>query len=282
VGFTRDPTSGEKRLWVDFLANAQGEDVVSGRRNAHGHEVLAMLAPGAWWELEAAAARLEREFGDMQDFEFTVQEGALHMLQTRSGKRTAVATARIALDLLDEGVINTAAALAMTSKLEEAQLCAVRLASSNEGESLAAPLATATPAAPGVVSGVIVLDAARAAARAVDGADLVLVRQDAETADIAALEASRGLLTRRGARTSHAAVVARQLGRVCLVGCESLRIDLERRTLQFGDREFKEGDLLTLDGNSGAVYAGVLAAVSAPEEELLRRLRVLRAGLHQA
>ena len=276
VGFTRNPTTGERQPWVDFLANAQGEDVVSGRRNAHGHEALASVAPDAWRKLQDAAQTLEREFSDMQDFEFTVQDGVLYMLQTRSGKRTPLAAARIALDLLDEGLIDAATALERTSELHEADLGTVQLASQGTPEAQASPLGQAMPACSGVVSGEIILDGARAAARAAEGVRLVLVRQDAETSDIATLEFAVGLLTQRGARTSHAAVVARQLGKVCLVGCETLRIDLKERTIRLGDQVFKEGDLITLDGNDGRLYAGVVAAVLVPDTALIERLRALR------
>lgn len=276
VGFSRDPTNGERRLWVDFLANAQGEDVVSGRRNAHGHQVLASVAPQAWSKLEESAQALEREFTDMQDFEFTVQDGALHMLQTRSGKRTPLAAARIALDLMDEGVIDGATALERTSKLREEDLGTVRLASLGESDFELKPLGHAMPACPGVVSGEIALDGQRAAARASEGARVILVRQDAETSDIAALELAIGLLTQRGARTSHAAVIARQLAKVCLVGCESLRVNLTARTVRFGDMLLSEGDVITLDGNEGSVYPGAVAAVMVPDEALLERLRALR------
>jgi pyruvate,orthophosphate dikinase len=276
VGFTRDPMTGERQLWVDFLANAQGEDVVSGRRNAHGHQVLASVAPDAWRQLEASAQALEHEFTDMQDFEFTVQDGALHMLQTRSGKRTPLAAARIALDLLDEGLIDTSVALKRTSGLQEEDLGTLRLASLGGPDAPANSLAQAIPACPGVASGEIALDGERALARAGDGARIILVRQDAQTSDIAALESAVGLLTQRGARTSHAAVVARQLGKVCLVGCERLRIDLTARTVRFGEMVLNEGDVITLDGNEGSIYPGAVAAVMVPDQALLERLRVLR------
>ncbi|MDI1341492.1 PEP/pyruvate-binding domain-containing protein [Polaromonas sp.] len=276
VGFTRNPTTGERQPWVDFLANAQGEDVVSGRRNAHGHKALASVAPDAWRKLQEAAQTLEREFSDMQDFEFTVQDGVLYMLQTRSGKRTPLAAARIALDLLDEGLIDAATALERTSELHETDLGTVQLASQGNPQAQANPLGQAMSACSGVVSGEIILDGARAAASAAEGASLVLVRQDAETSDIATLEFSVGLLTQRGARTSHAAVVARQLGKVCLVGCETLRIDLKERTVRLGDQLFKEGDVITLDGNDGRLYAGVVAAVLVPDAALIERLRALR------
>lgn len=280
VGFTRDPTTGERRPWVDFLANAQGEDVVSGRRNAYGHQVLASVAPDAWHKLEESTQALEQELGDMQDFEFTVQDGVLHMLQTRSGKRTPLAAARIALDLLDEGIIDAATALERCADLRDEDIGTVRLAAKGKHQTPAIPLAQAMPACPGVVSGEIALDGQRAAVRAKDGVAVVLVRQDAETSDIDALESAVGLLTQRGARTSHAAVVARQLGKVCLVGCETLRIDSRKGMIRLGLQDFAEGDMITLDGNEGMIYAGAASAVMIPDEVLLDRLRTLRATEH--
>jgi len=279
VGFTRDPTSGEKAIWVDFLANAQGEDVVAGQRNAHGHEVLAQTAPTAWDELQATARQLEQAFGDMQDFEFTVQDGVLYMLQTRSGKRTPLAAARIALDLLDEGVIDPGQAMEKTQWLTDENLSTLRLVGSdadNPGAHPATALAQAMSACNGVVCGEIALNAQRAQERAATGAPVVLVRQDAQTSDIAALDAAVGLLTRRGARTSHAAVVARQMNKVCLVACSALEIDEAGRSVRIHDREFAEGDLITLDGNEGLVYAGCLATVGVTDETLLARLHALR------
>jgi phosphohistidine swiveling domain-containing protein len=243
VGFTRDPASGEPALWVDFLFNAQGEDVVSGRRSANGHEELATVLPEVWHELSEAAQQLEHAFGDMQDFEFTVQDGRLFMLQTRSGKRTPHAAARIALDLLDEGLIGPQLALERTAGLDReslAQPCVVA-----PGGTVLTPLGRAATASSGVAVGEVALDEARAVARHEAGVPVVLVRRDAETRDIAALESATGLLTQRGARTSHAAVVARQLGKVCLVGCTELQIDEAARTLQVGATTLHEGDLIT-------------------------------------
>lgn len=279
VGFTRDPTSGEKLIWVDFLANAQGEDVVAGQRNAHGHEVLAQTASDAWSELQATAQRLELEFQDMQDFEFTVQDGALYMLQTRSGKRTPLATARIALDLLDEGLIDADQAMERTQSLEDGDLATLELVeqgANTPGGMPVTALARATAACNGVVSGEIALDAQRVQERSTVGASVVLVRQDAQTSDIAALEKAAGLLTQRGARTSHAAVVARQMNKVCLVACSALHIDEVCRSVRIDDREFAEGDLITLDGNEGLVYSGQVATVSVTDETLLARLHALR------
>ncbi|MHB8785427.1 MAG: PEP/pyruvate-binding domain-containing protein [Thauera sp.] len=270
VGFTRDPSSGEPNPWVDFLFNAQGEDVVSGRRCAPGPERLAEVAPAVWQALVDATARLERAFGDMQDFEFTVQQGQLHLLQTRNGKRTPLAAARIALDLLDEGVIDTGTAIERTRGLD-ARALVQRWIASADGAVLQ-PLARASSAASGVAWGEIVLDEARARARREAGARVILVRQDAETRDIAALDLAEGLLTSRGARTSHAAVVARQLGKVCLVGCEALQIDTAGRAVNLAGQVLAEGAVLTLDGNEGAIYAGAAGFVETVPEEILARL----------
>lgn len=274
VGFTRNPSSGEPLPWVDFLFNAQGEDVVSGRRSAQGHGELASVAPQVWEALLRAIAQIERAFGDMQDFEFTVQDGQLYLLQTRGGKRTPQAAARIALDLCDEGVIAPAVAVDRTRGLD-ARALALRVIAATDGEALT-PLAHAASAASGVVCGEIALDEARVRERKAAGADVVLVRRDAETRDLGALDFADGLLTQRGARTSHAAVVARQLGKVCLVGCESLAIDEPGRSVSVGGRELREGDLITLDGNEGVVYAGTIRMEERIPQELLDRLERLR------
>ncbi len=274
VGFTRDPASGEPALWVDFLFNAQGEDVVSGRRSANGHDELASVLPEVWQALTDAGQQLEHAFGDMQDFEFTVQEGCLFMLQTRSGKRTSLAAARIALDLLDEGLIGLPLALERTAGLDRQALARPRVVST--GGSPLLPLGRAASASNGVAVGEIALDEARAHARHEAGVSVVLVRRDAETGDIAALEAATGLLTQRGARTSHAAVVARQLGKVCLVGCGELQIDETARSVKVGDTTLHEGELITLDGNEGVFYAGAARVETEFPEDLLARLGALR------
>jgi pyruvate,orthophosphate dikinase len=274
VGFTRDPTSGEPAPWVDFLFNAQGEDVVSGRRSANGHDELATVLPEVWHELVEATQRLEHDFGDMQDFEFTVQDGRLFMLQTRSGKRTPQAAARIALDLLDEGLIGPQLALERTAGLDRESLGRAGIVATS-GTPLI-PLGRAATASSGVAVGEIALDEARAAARHEAGVPVVLVRRDAETSDIAALESASGLLTQRGARTSHAAVVARQLGKVCLVGCSELQIDEAARTVRMGETTLHEGDVITLDGNDGLLYAGAAHVEKQYPEELLARLDALR------
>lgn len=274
VGFTRDPASGEPALWVDFLFNSQGEDVVSGRRDAHGHDELSAVLPAVWQSLLSAASQLERAFGDMQDFEFTVQDGRLYMLQTRAGKRTPYAAARIALDLLDAGLIDVDVARTRTAGLDRAALAQPRIVAP-DGVALVA-LAHAATASSGIAVGEIALDEARAVARHAAGVPVVLVRRDAETSDITALESAVGLLTQHGARTSHAAVVARQLGKVCLIGCGELHIDEVADCIRIGDCTLQVGDQLTLDGNDGAVYAGAAWTEVEFPEALLARLEVLR------
>ncbi len=276
VGFTRDPVSGEPKLWIDFLFNAQGEDVVSGRRSAYGHDELAAVLPAVWQALVDTAAKLEHEFGDMQDFEFTVQDSHLYLLQTRHGKCSTQALARIALDLLDAGVISAEVARDRTATLKLGDLVTTRTVSS-DGKPLT-PLAHAASASNGVAIGEVAFDEAVARARHAAGASVILVRHDAETADIAALELAAGLLTQRGARTSHAAVVARQLGKVCLVGCAEMQFDEPAHTLQIGATTFHEGDLMTLDGNEGAIYAGAVHTMVEPLVDLQARLKHLRAA----
>jgi pyruvate,orthophosphate dikinase len=275
VGFTRDPVSGEPSLWIDFLFNAQGEDVVSGRRSAFGHDELAFVMPAVWQALGETATKLEGEFGDMQDFEFAVQDAHLYLLQTRNGKCSAQALARIALDFFDSGAISAEMACERTAALKLDDLVTTRTVSS-DGKPLT-PLSHAASASSGVAVGEIAFDEPAAQVRHAAGASVILVRRDAETADIAALELAAGLLTQRGARTSHAAVVARQLGKVCLVGCTDLQLDETGRTLQIGETTLRQGDLLTLDGNEGAVYAGAVHTAIAPLVDLQDRLQRLRA-----
>jgi pyruvate, orthophosphate dikinase len=274
VAFSRNPLDGSPGLWADFLFNAQGEDVVSGRRTAPGRDLLAQSLPAVWSSLTASAATLERAMGDMQDIEFTVEEGHLYILQTRSGKRSKQAAARIALDLLDEGIITAQTALERTASIDPTELVTTRIAA-GDGQ---APirLAAAMSANHGVASGEIALDAQRAQQRSNEGASVVLVRRDAETADFAAMKAAAGLLTKNGARTSHAAVVARQMNKACLVGCTELDIDDEARCVRIGESVLHEGDPVTLDGNAGVVYAGLVHTAVEPLTQLQERLGRLR------
>jgi len=264
VAFTRNPATGENELYMDFASNVQGEDVVSGRHSLHEPDVLADILPQVFDGIMSVRGKLEREFGDAQEFEFTVQDGRLYLLQTRNGKRTPLAALRIAVDQVREGLIGVQEALARLAEIDLASIRDVRVAADPS-----AALCRAVPASVGVATGEIALDCARAAERTAAGAAVILVRSDITTEDIVGIESARGVLTVAGSRTSHAAVVARQLDRVCLVGCEALRVDAQARLCTIAGRVFREGELLTLDGRAGCVFAGVVEAVNeAPLEYL--------------
>ncbi len=262
VAFTRNPDTGEKGLYCDFVCNGQGEDVVAGRRTASDVAKLRLLQPGLMARLEAVGATLEHLFGDAQDFEFTVQNGALWLLQTRRAKRTNWAALKIAVDLVQEGVLDPAGGRRLLAGIDLNAVARTRFAVAPP------PLATAEVASAGVASGRLALDA-EAAVRMAENGPVILVRRETVTEDIAGLAAAAGILTATGSRTSHAAVVARQLGRVCLVGCKELVIDLAQRRCRIGEAEFAEGEALSLDGNAGTVHAGLLPVVTErPEREL--------------
>ncbi len=264
VGFTRDPASGEKRLYLDFCFNGQGEDVVAGRQSLVDSDRLRRELPEVHARLEADRAVLEKLNADAQDFEFTVQDNVLYLLQTRAAKRTPWASLRIAVDMVAEGLITPRQALARLAGIDLAAVAHTSFAAP-----LPAPLAHATVAGIGVACGPIALDAAAAARFAGAGTPAILVRPETVTEDIAGMAHATGLLTAAGSRTSHAAVVARQLGKVCLVGCRDLALDLPHRACRIGARTLAEGDTISLDGNLGAIYPGVLPIVTLrPEREL--------------
>ena len=269
VGFTRSPADGSDVLYIDFLANAQGEDVVAGRRIAVGSAELERRTPEAYRQLQAFKGRLEREFGDMQDFEFTIEQGQLYMLQTRTGKRTPLAALRIAHDLVGEGLISPADAL---ERLDGVDLEAIETCELDPPNNLA-PIARAVAASTGVAVGAAVFDPARIAELKRNGGRIVLLRRSAETADVAALAEVDALVAGLGARTSHAAVVARQLGKVCLVGCRDLAIDPGLRFACFGDVRLEEGDIITVDGATGAIYLGEVPVHRNRPEPLLAAVR---------
>lgn len=264
VAFTRNPASGEPELYVDFQFNGQGEDVVAGRQAPTNYDRLQRRLPTVWQELKQVAPRLEALFRDAQDFEFTVQDRRLNLLQTRDAKRTPWAALRIAVDLVTEGAIEPREALTRLRGLDIEAVGRTRFAGDRPKA-----LATATVASIGVASGAVALDAAAAERLRHDGVPVVLVRSETTTDDIAAMAIADGILTGAGGRTSHAAVVARQLGKVCLVGCEALSIDLSKRMCRVGERTFVEADFIALDGDEGVIYPGRLAIVTErPEREL--------------
>lgn len=268
VGFTRDPATGEKRLFLDFKFNGQGEDVVAGRGGAFDTDRLARRLPGVRADLDRVAQQLEELFRDMQDFEFTVEGSHLYLLQARAGKRMPLAALTIAADLVTEGLITPDEAL---QRLADVNLDALEKLTCRPAPGTM-PLAKAQPASAGVASGAAVFDAAAARRRAERGEPAILIRPTASTEDIEALALSAGLLTAEGARTSHAAVVARQLGKVCLVGCHGLRLDAGNRRGWIGDQVIEAGDPLTLDGNGGAVFAGLQPIIRERPDGLLARV----------
>lgn len=257
VAFTRDPALGVRGLYVDFLADAQGEDIVAGRQALQAAGERTRIEPALYEQLQRTAVLLERELRDAQEFEFTVQDGELFLLQTRTAKRTPWAALQIAVDQVAEGLIAPATARERLAGVELSSLVRRRV---REGDGRVA-LARAVPAGPGVASGPIALDAATAARMADDGRAPVVVLRETSTDEIAAMARAAGILTAAGGRTSHAAVVARELGKPCLVGCAELAIDLAARTVTIGARAFAEGDVLTIDGESGLVYAGAVPVV---------------------
>jgi pyruvate,orthophosphate dikinase len=264
VAFTRNPTNGDDQLYLDFLFNAQGEDVVSGRQSASEASRLATVLPAVYAELARAKPRLESELRDMQDFEFTVQEGRLYFLQTRSAKRTPWAALRVAIDLVTAGIIDRATALERLAVYDLHAIQRVRLPS----DCMDSPIGTGVPAGYGVASGAIAFDAAAAEHMRRDG-PVILVRPDISPDDIAGLASAAGIVTALGGRTSHAAVVARQMGKACVVGCPTLHVDVDRRCCSFGGQTLREGAALTVDSDSGRIYAGRLAVeVERPLEAL--------------
>lgn len=273
VGFTRDPDSGAKRLFLDFRFGGQGEDVVSGRVRVTGAGDFAKTLPAVAAALTSVARRLEAEFGDMQDFEFTVEEGALFLLQARNGLRAPLAALIIAVDMVDEGLIDETTAVKRLACLDLGSLGRRRL----RIEADVPPLARATAASAGVAVGRVCFDAASVAATAARGEAAILVQHDLATSEIAAIAAAEGTLTCVGARTAHAAVVARQMGKVCLVGCRTLTLVPERGLCRLGDCDVAAGEMLTLDGDHGAVYLGARPIDYERPEVYLERVRRWRA-----
>jgi pyruvate,orthophosphate dikinase len=258
VAFTRDPSTGERRFYGEFLVNAQGEDVVAGIRTPLRIEQMADRLPGAYAELLETQARLERHFGDMQDIEFTVERGKLYLLQTRTGKRAAAAAVRIAEDMVREGLIGPAEAVRRVAPAQLDQLLHPVIDASVRAD----PIATGLPASPGAASGVAVFDADSAERRAAAGEAVILVREETTPEDFHGMVAARAILTARGGMTSHAAVVARGMGKCAVVGAKQVEVDDDRRRFTVGrDVTVLEGDWITLDGATGNVYRGDLPTV---------------------
>jgi len=256
VAFTRDPATGEKSLYLDFLFNAQGEDVVSGGESLRGSERLNLVQPKVYSELHGIGSILEHEFKDMQDVEFTVQEGKLFILQCRNGKRTSWAALKIAVDMVSEGIIDQETALARLNGLRLDSIERTVVVRTPDLQ----PVARGTPAGHGVAVGRAALNPDSAKTMAESGASVILVRDGISTSDVSALALCSGVLTAKGGRTSHAALLARQMDKVCIVGCKSLAsISPEKRTFTIASKLVHEGDRISIDGNTGDVYMGSVA-----------------------
>jgi pyruvate, orthophosphate dikinase len=273
VGFTRDPSSGENRLYIDWLAQAQGEDIVSGRRRVSAEgEVPGWLMQ----KLASVGEALEASFRDAQEFEFTVENGELFMLQTRTAKRTALASLRIAVEQVESGQISPQEALGRLSAIDLDAIVIRRV------DSATPPLGHAIPAGAGVAQGPAAFSVDAAQAFAARGTPAILVRNEVATADIAGIAVVAGVLTASGGRTSHAAVVARQMGKVCLVGCADLAIDEAAKLAKLGDVVIHEGDPLCLDGEAGTIYANSPSISSERPEVLLTQVAAWRAQIGAA
>ncbi len=264
VAFTRDPSTGVPKFFGECLLNAQGEDVVAGIRTPLPIEALAKPLPKAYQDLMATYKKLERHYRDMLDLEFTIQEGKLYMLQTRVGKRTGIAAVRIAVDLVKEGVIDKREAVMRVGPEQLAQYLYPIFDPKRESQHHA--VGKGLPAGPGAAAGKIALTPERAVEMKERGERALLVRRETSPDDIHGMSASVGFLTAKGGMTSHAAVVARQMGKVCVAGCEALDVK-DNGTIRFGTFTLKEGDALSINGFTGAVYAGEIPVV---ESEIIQ------------
>jgi len=261
VAFTRNPATGEKKLFGEFLMNAQGEDVVAGVRTPQTIDQLKDVMPEAYNQFVEISSKLENHYRDMQDMEFTIEDKKLYMLQTRNGKRTAAAALKIACDLVDEGMISEQEAVLM---IDPKQLDALLHPQFNaEKLKKAEPVAQALAASPGAACGQIVFTAEDATEWAKQGKKVVLVRLETSPEDIEGMHYSQGILTVRGGMTSHAAVVARGMGTCCVSGCGEIKMDEQNKQFTLKDRVYKEGDWISLDGSTGKIYGEAIETVDA-------------------
>ena len=257
VCFTRDPSTGEDKFYGEFLVNAQGEDVVAGIRTPEPLDGLKTKWPEIYKQLAKVRERLEKHYRDMQDIEFTIQEGKLYLLQTRNGKRTAHAAVRIAVEMAKEGLINQQTALVRVPPSHLDQFLHPRFDPKEKKQKIAKAL----PASPGAATGKVVFNAEEAEALAKKGDKVILVRIETSPEDIGGMYAAQGILTSRGGMTSHAAVVARGMGKCCVAGCSDIQISYEKKQFRAGDSIVREGDYISLDGGLGEVYLGQVRTI---------------------
>jgi pyruvate, orthophosphate dikinase len=267
VAFTRDPATGEKVFYGEFLINAQGEDVVAGVRTPDPVAALKKVLPKPFAELEKVRATLEKHFKDVQDFEFTIQDGKLFMLQTRNGKRTGFAAVRFAVEMEKEKLIDWKTAVMRVPADQLDQILAPIF--DRKAVKAATVIAKGLPAGPGAASGKLYLNAERAVAAAERGETVLLVRNETSPEDLRGMIAAEGILTAKGGVSSHAALVARQMGKVCVCGASELQIDYTARTASVQGRTYKEGDFLSIDGTAGEVYAGEIKTAASEIVQVL-------------
>ena len=253
VAFTRSPVNGENRVFGEFLVNAQGEDVVAGIRTPQPIAEMKQAFPDVYKQFDEVAHILENHYKDMQDMEFTVEDGKLFMLQTRSGKRTAAAAIKVAVDMVNDGLITKEEAI---MRIEPDQINQLLHPNFDPAElSSAKAIAKGLPASPGAATGQLVFHAEDAAEWKKDGKKVILVREETSPEDLAGMVAAEGILTARGGMTSHAAVVARGMGKCCVAGCSAIIVDEESRTMKVSGKVYKEGDKFSINGTDGSVYA---------------------------
>ncbi|WP_418572293.1 pyruvate, phosphate dikinase, partial [Intestinibacter bartlettii] len=254
VAFTRDPATGENKLLGEYLINAQGEDVVAGIRTPQKIATLENIMPDIYKQFVETADKLEKHYRDMQDIEFTIEKGKLFLLQTRNGKRTAKSAINVAVDLVNEGLITKEEAIMRVEPNQLDQLLHPKFEDKSLKE--AKVLAKGLPASPGAASGKIYFTADDVVEASKDGTETILVRQETSPEDIEGMVSAQGILTARGGMTSHAAVVARGMGKCCVAGCGEIKVSEVAKTIEVGDMVLKEGDYISLDGSTGVVYLG--------------------------
>lgn len=268
VAFTRNPSTGEHQLYGEYLMNAQGEDVVAGIRTPEEIHVLEKEMPDVYKKLLATCQLLEKHYQDMQDIEFTIERGELFILQTRNGKRTAQAAVQITVDMVREGIIDKETAILRVDPEQLNQLLHRRI----DQTAKRVPLTKGLPASPGAATGAVVFDADEAEQLGKEGKKVILVRPETTPDDIHGIVAAEAVVTSRGGMTSHAAVVARGMGKACICGCESLKIDLKNKLFTVGDTVVKYGDIITIDGSTGEIMLGGVAMI---EPQLSEEFKLL-------
>lgn len=268
VGFTRNPATGENAMFGEFLVNAQGEDVVAGIRTPRPVQELEQVMPEIYKQLVELRNRLESHYREVQDYEYTIENSVLYCLQTRNGKMNATARVRVSIEMEESGLISREEALLRVDPEELEQLLHPRLDPNTEAQ----PIAKGLPASPGAASGSIVFDADRAELAKEQGEKVLLVREETKPEDIHGFFAAEGVLTSRGGKTSHAAVVARGMGKPCVAGAEGIEVDVEKHMARIGDTVLHENDVITIDGGNGNVYLGEIATVPPTFSDELRKL----------